>query len=238
MVDLHTHLLASVDDGAASITEASAMIEALVSQDIDTVVCTPHFNPDLLGMEEFINKRNEAIDSISSEKLKLIPGSETMLCESLFYYSDLHPLCIGNTNYLLIEMPLAMFRNRHMFLTIDKLIRSYGLNPVIAHVERYSGVKVGWIKRLSRMGCLLQINAGSLIGRSNRRRVLKYLKRGLIDVMSSDCHNMNDRKPNLAEGYRILEGSFNKSLIDQLKENAENMVKGVLIKPESDYLIL
>lgn len=236
MVDIHTHLLPAVDDGAETIEEALSMTEALVLQDIKTVVCTPHFYPDQLGMEDYLKKRSEAIDTIRSEKLTLIPGSETMLSESLFYYSDLRPLCIGNTNYLLLEIPFHWLRNREVLLLLDKLIRNYQLNPVIAHIERYPTLSRRRIRKLKRIGCLLQINASSVI--EGQRRTIRYLKRGMIDVMASDCHNLSSRKPNLSEGYRIIENILGSELTERLKSNAENIIKGTLIKTESEYLIL
>ncbi|MDD3173539.1 MAG: hypothetical protein PHF63_07755 [Herbinix sp.] len=239
MIDLHTHLLPNIDDGACSIEEALKMIEALHNQKVNKIVCTPHFDPTTTSLQDFSDKRAAAISLLSNSKVVLVSGSETTLHDYLFNYPDLSPLYIGNSRYLLLELPFGKEWDNEVFKTLESLLRYYDLFAIIAHIERYPAIKKNEnnIKKLIEMGCLLQLNTNSIIDKKLRPRALKYIKRGYIDVLASDCHNMDKRPPIINEAFNIVMQKLGTEYSDRLKYNAECIVNGSDLRQKTIYII-
>ncbi|MDU6264249.1 MAG: CpsB/CapC family capsule biosynthesis tyrosine phosphatase [Anaerocolumna aminovalerica] len=235
MIDLHTHILPGIDDGARSITEAVEMTKSLLDQNINKAVCTPHFNPMQVSLQEFINKRTAAMSLMNEAKVALISGSETMLHTYLFHYPDLSELCIGNTKYLLIELPYSKKKDG-IYETIEKLISFYNTIPVIAHIERYD-LAYRNIKKLREMGCVIQLNTTSLIEKKRRNQAVRYLKDGLIDVLGSDCHNMSNRPPVITQALDIITQEIGNNCCSNLKYKGECIVNGIEINKKPMFLI-
>ena len=238
MVDLHTHILPNVDDGAQSVEESMLLIKSLLNQNISTVVCTPHFNPTQLSLENFIKKRDQSMSLLKDTHISLIPGSETVLHEYLFHYPDLNGLCIGNTRYLLTELPYSKW-NEKTYELVERFMSYYNIYPVIAHIERYPNVKknIKSIKRLIDLGCVIQLNSSSVLDENNWGRIVRYMKRGYIDVLSSDCHNMTVRPPTIDIAYKKIENKFGRDYCEILMRNAQSIVDGVILREEKNYII-
>ncbi len=232
MVDIHTHILPGIDDGAKSVEEAVLMMEELHKQNVRTAVCTPHFDPRKQALKDFAEQRTNARRRLTDTSISLITGSETVLNEYLFHYPDLTQLCIGNTDYILIELPFSSVWSREVFDQLDRLTNYYGLIPIIAHVERYPAARRRrkMIKKLIEAGCLIQLNASSVLCREGWRKAKKYLKRGLIDLLASDCHNMEQRSPNLFQAYLKISANIGKKTAEQLDANAQAVVRGIRLK--------
>ena len=239
MVDLHTHILSNIDDGASSVEEAFLLAEELFNQGVRSVVCTPHFDPRKNSIMNFVEKRTEAISKMDGSPVSLITGSETILNDYLFHYPELSQLCIYNTNYILIELPYSKKWQENVFEMLEKLINYYGLTPIIAHIERYPAIKKKkkHMRRLVDLGCLLQLNASSVINRKSWRKVSRYLMQGFIDVLASDCHNMNNRPPLLSDAYRKINLVLGNKYSKLLMENAERIISGIELKKKQFYMI-
>lgn len=229
LIDMHSHILPGIDDGASNLEEAINMIETLYNQDTITAVCTPHFNPVATTVEAFAIKRDEAIKTLNDSKIKLICGSETILHEYLFYYSDLNQLCIGDTNYLLLEFPFAKKWPRNLYSLIKRLIINYNIIPIIAHIERYHPTKKS-IKKLRDLGCIIQVNTTSVLNEKKGKKILKYIKENYVDVLGSDCHNMTNRKPILKEAYVKIGNELGDDYCKNLLFNAWCIVKDIDIR--------
>jgi protein-tyrosine phosphatase len=228
MIDLHTHILPNIDDGPDSVEEAVKMTEVLYKQDIQSAVCTPHFNPSHCSLEKFIIMRAAAVKQMEQSRITLLSASETILHEYLFYYSDLTQLCIEKTRYLLLELPFQSKWNNKNYELLNKLINYYDVIPVIAHIERYCKRKKQEkdIRRLKEKGCIIQLNTSTIINRKSRHMALCYIKQGYIDVLGSDCHNMTVRPPIFAEARRIITNKLGMDYYDQLEYKAESIVRG------------
>ncbi|NLL01336.1 MAG: hypothetical protein GX271_11850 [Clostridiales bacterium] len=234
MIDIHTHILPYMDDGAKDTGEAMKMIDFLRFQGIDIAVCTPHFDPSSSSIKEFTENREKAFQTISTDNITLIAGSETGYHDLLYQYSDLNQICISNTSYLLLELPYKNFRSEYLLENIDKLMSLFYIIPIIAHIERYNALwksKIN-IKKLLGLGCITQINADTIIDKKKRRTALHYIKSGLIDLIGSDCHNMSRRPPNLKDAFVIIEKEIGSSYCDLLKKNANSIIKGEMIREE------
>ncbi len=235
LIDMHTHILPYIDDGAKSLSEAYEMIESLYSQNTIEAVCTPHFNPVTMKLDEFVYKRNESYKLIQDSKVNLVYGSETELSEYLFYYSELYDLCFGDTNYLLIELPLMKRWSKKVYGMIDKLIQYYDIIPIIAHIERYEPTKKNkkLIKKLQNKGCLIQVNTSTLLNEKTKERMLHFIKENYVDVLGSDCHNMSNRKPILYEAYHMIQMELGEEYCKSLVYNAWCILRGVDIRNSS-----
>lgn len=232
MIDIHTHILPYIDDGAKDIAEALKMTECLKQQLVHMAICTPHFNPTKNSIEDFVKKRKKALEAMYDSKITLISGSETLYHEMLYQYSDLDHICIHNTKYLLLELPYKEHWRDSDLDCINKLINLFNIIPIIAHIERY---KILWkkkknIRQLMRLGCLMQVNAGTIIDKRQRKIALAYIKNGLIDLIGSDCHNMSQRPPNIKDAFVIIEKDIGILYSDLLKNNANSIIKGLLIR--------
>jgi protein-tyrosine phosphatase len=231
MIDVHTHILPNIDDGARDLAEAIRMIEYLRIQNVTKVICTPHFDPTKTDLKEFIYKRSLAMKLLRNENIDLIAASETVFHEYLFHYPALTALCIEKTKYILLEFPYTEKWDLKVYHLLEKLINYYNVIPIIAHIERYCAIKKSArkVKRLKDMGCVIQLNTSSIIDKKRRIQAIRYLKYGYIDLLGSDCHNMNQRPPVMAEAFDIVIQKLGDKYSDKLKFNAECIVKGINI---------
>lgn len=242
MIELHSHILPGIDDGAKDVKESSLMLDCLCKQNIDTVVLTPHFYPADMSFKRFVERRNHAFAKLENAKktegINLIPASETLMSEILFNYDSIEELCIKGTNYLLLELPYTRKWSDRLFSKVDELMGKYGIIPLIAHVERYEPVRKDYkiLNNLTELGCVLQMNTGSIISFMTRRFALKLMKKGFIDAAASDCHNMTTRKPEHMLAMEIVKKKLGAEYIDRFISNAKKIVNNEKIR--SDGLIL
>jgi protein-tyrosine phosphatase len=222
MIDLHTHILPGMDDGAKNRNEALALISLLKAQGVTKIVLTPHYYPDLESLSDFLRRRDISYRSIADCDVELILGSETYLSEPLFATDSIEGLCIGKSEYLLLELPYIDKWSQGVYRQIDHLIAKYNICPIIAHVERYEAVKEHKEKafqKLVDLGCMLQFNVDSFVNRNTRSETLKLTKEGWVDFIGSDCHNIASRAPK----YDIFKDIIGKKLdalhLSQLTED-------------------
>lgn len=239
MIDLHTHILPGIDDGASNLEEALTMVNTLRLQDVNIAVCTPHFNAKQIALDEFIHKRSQAFSIMAVANISLITGSETALNDYLFHYSDLSSLCIGSTKYILIELPFTRKWEEKMYDMLEELIRYYSLLPIIAHVERYPAIgnKVKILHKLMDMGCSLQVNTASILQEKSWHQIAKYIKHGCIDVISSDCHNMTNRPPMISQAYDKIRKEFGDAECQSLISNAEKIINGNELRANNQFIL-
>ena len=199
MLDIHTHILPEMDDGAKDKEEAAALITLLKNQGVTIAVLTPHYYPFEEKLPDFVERRLKSYESISDSGFNMIPASETYLSESLFSNDSIDELTIANTRYLLLELPyFERWGADSVYRQISRMISKYNIRPVIAHADRYeciTGKKGMAIQKLTDLGCLIQINIDSVIDRETRPLMIKLIKEGWVDFVGSDCHNLLERPP-------------------------------------------
>ncbi len=238
MIDIHTHILPELDDGSSGVEESIKMLDMLSEQGVDTVVATPHFYIDDTPVDEFLMRRSVSLKKLTdalddNNQPKIAVGAEVQFFPELYTMENIEKLCISGTDYMLIEMPFAPW-SRYVYKALGKLYAAKGIKPIIAHVERYlefqeeDGESV--LCQLRDNDALLQINSSFLTGRPTRRTALKYVKKGFISFMGSDCHNMDTRKPELRSGFDVIYkkmGEFGLDSFvyweDKLKEKLETL---------------
>ena len=239
MIDLHTHILPDMDDGAVDIEEAILMSETFRGQSVNMVACTSHYYPSKISLEEYVSKRTEAMKKLEHCRIALKPASETYLHEYLFHYPDLSQLCICQTNYLLLELPCTDKWEESIYDMIERLIHYYHVIPIIAHIERYPAARKSkkWIRRFLQLGCLIQVNAGSILDWKEWLRIKRYMKQGYIHVIASDSHNLITRPPLLPQAYDKISKKLGEKFSNQLKMNAEAVIRGEVLQKRDEVIL-
>lgn len=227
LIDFHTHILPEMDDGASSVEEAVDMINELQSQGVSTIVSTSHYYMQDESVDSFVKRRgiayNKLVTYANQNNIKLpniILGAE-VLFSPILCDIDCKPLCIGNTPYILLEMPYTKFSSSH-FKALENFLNVSGLQCILAHVERYYHFNDDKaVEKLVSHDVLCQINAGSVIDKKLRKKTLKLIKNDCAHILGSDTHNMSSRKPNISDAMKILD---KKKLGTELMCNAAELL--------------
>lgn len=219
--DIHSHLVPGVDDGARTVEEAVEGIARLREEGIRTLATTPHLDGSLTKVPEALDAHLrevelawEGLRSAASEafpEMEFFRGYEVMLDVPDPDFSDSR-IRLAETDFVLVEWPRLQIPPATP--QVLARIRDAGYRVILAHPERYHGLnsELNLPGEWRRMGALLQINYGSLVGRYGdepRRRALTFLERGWVDLFSTDFHS----RPHLSvylqkakEALEILEG--------------------------------
>ena len=207
MIDLHCHLLPGIDDGSKTFDESLAILQNAAREGITDIVITPHYvkgtryNIDNAAKAQLLSELRQKAAHLP---LNLYLGNEVFLDTELLPLIQSGQIAtLNNSRYLLLELPLRA-EVRQADQIIFELI-SAGYIPIIAHPERYEYFQQNPTKILPflRLGCLMQGDYQSLLGRYGRQaeKTLKiFLRRGQIHLLASDTHHSTDAY-HLKEAY-------------------------------------
>jgi protein-tyrosine phosphatase len=199
MIDYHSHILPSIDDGSKDIEMSVQMINLLNKQGIDRIIATPHFYAHReKSVDDFLDKRSKAYEKLSDKNIvpEIFLGAEVSLERDVSSLHNIEKLAIEGTNLILIELPYSGF-GRWIPDEIYNLTCEYNLVPIIAHIHRYTELySKDEINTILSMDAVFQINNEAFSMISGRRFVKSLLKDGRLVVFGSDCHNLGERKPN------------------------------------------
>jgi protein-tyrosine phosphatase len=209
-IDLHCHLLPGIDDGAADWETTLAMARLAVADGIGTIVVTPHWPLDGGGTDGPVVREltAEAQERLREAEvpLHLFPGHELQISHDLVTaLAAGRALPLADSRFILLETPY--FALPPYLRDLVFRLQSHGYLPILAHPERNPTVQHDprCLESLVDAGCLLQVNAGSVLGHfgpPSRRAAEKLLARGWVDLMASDAHGAAVRPPLLAAAVR------------------------------------
>ena len=210
LIDLHSHYLSGIDDGAKNVGESIKMLSDSFRQGVRLSVATPHCTIHRSeDIERFLKIRQHSIERLNSERERksvTLPGqlygAEIYLDNNINAYPDIEKLCIGETNLLLVEFPLEKYN--HACADWLHSLNLTGIRPVVAHIDRY----IFWQEMLNDfqgLDIVYQINAARFLSFSGRRLIKKLLKYHLFYIVSSDMHNMQNRSCNMSDAYKKAE---------------------------------
>ena len=208
-IDLHTHILPDIDDGAIDVQESLAMLSMAEADHTMQIVATPHYiaganRYTAEGYQRLLSELQNNLRS-SGRKLEVLSGHEIML-DSLSVQHIRQGLCrtLGNSRTFLLELPVVSTLTS--VSTLLERIMDMRYHLLIAHPERYSGFSIQMWQELKAMGCSFQMNAGSLAGASGelRKRAWVLLQEGLIHVVASDAHSPRRRAPTLSHARNLV----------------------------------
>jgi len=218
MIDMHSHILPNMDDGSDSVETTHKMLQMLRQQGVTTVAATPHFYAYKDNPEDFLRRREESLARDTWE-LPLLPGAEVAYFDGMSRCRELKELQIGDTGLLLVEMPFGKWTGRMM----EELIRipmEQGLTPLLAHVERYRSQLPKFLAELSGQQVAMQCNAEAFLSAGTRGWALSMVKKGYVQFLGTDTHNLTDRAPRYDEAVRVIE----KKLGTEIAQRITNLV--------------
>jgi protein-tyrosine phosphatase len=194
MIDLHTHILFGVDDGAKSIDESMKILMKAESIGIHTIVLTPHVSllRPLISPKHVIIERFEMLKRRAFEqglKVNLFLGAEVDEHDHLVQTIK-SGYTIHQSNYALVDFSM---RKADVSEAIYDL-RHSGFEVIIAHPERTKYLNFLDLYRLKHEGAFLQVSSKHLAGLGKRRAnqmARKLLKENMIDVVASDAHDVH-----------------------------------------------
>lgn len=226
MIDIHSHILPGIDDGARDLDDTLQMAQIAVDSGTTHLIATPHCNLPA-GFYNFFDEDYQEVflrakDAIAQAgiPLRLYPGMEVYTTEdtpALFEEGKL--MTLNGSHYLLMEFGFDEdpdFADRML-----ERMRKLEVIPVIAHIERYRFVQEfpemakDWYDK----GYVLQCNKGSFQGRFGRREqrlAYQLLDSHLVDVIASDTHRTNVRTPDMQAVWQELSLDYSKQYMQRL----------------------
>jgi protein-tyrosine phosphatase len=211
MIDLHSHILPGVDDGAPDMETSLAMARMAVADGIEVMACTPHFLPG-----HYENTADDIRLRVAAMNLRLIEEGINL---ALVAGADAHIRadfldCLRRDQILrLHDSRYVLFEPSHVILPpqleeqLSQIIAA-GFVPILTHPERLKWIESHYdvFERLVKAGVWMQITAGSLTGKFGKRPLYwaqKMLAEGLVHILASDAHNTKSRPPILTEALAV-----------------------------------
>lgn len=191
-VDIHSHILPGIDDGAKNMEESLSLIQKMKDIGFSKIIGTPHTYPGLYNnSNESIEKSFKSIKNNGIDGVKVSYASEYMLDTYLISKARNNNLICLKDKYVLVEMSYLSAPENLYEIIFELKVNRY--IPVLAHPERYIFLKKNFNEyyKLKKFGCYFQLNllsATNFYGPETTKILDKLLKRELIDFVGSDIH--------------------------------------------------
>ena len=243
LLDIHSHILPAVDDGAKDIESSIELLKCMREQGITSVIATPHFYAMYHDIEEFKSIVKDAYDKlVAASKSQQLPevgiGCEVFYFPGIGKSRGVRELTLCGSDYLLLELPSCSIDDA-IIKDIADLRERLEIIPIIAHIERYSSER-GFKKLLELVDngtVYAQVNAGSFAKTSSyRRTVIKLIKKGYISFIATDTHSLEARPPMLDLAFAEIENQFSESRKKAFIENSDRLYDEIFITAE-DYSV-
>ncbi len=212
MIDLHCHILPGLDDGAQSLEEALDMARMALDSGITALAVTPHCSKDRCAeVQEGWEKLRRALDR-EGLPLELVRGMEIFgTSETAQLLSQGRLFTLNGSRYPLVEFSFLSDGTRETAI-LGQILEA-GFRPLVAHPERYSYIQSDpqLVNQWFSMGCLFQINRGSLLGRFGTgalEAAFSLVDRGFATVVASDAHSSQVRTPWIRDVRSLLYHEF------------------------------
>lgn len=197
-LDIHNHILPGIDDGAKNIDESLILIKGLQSLNIISSYATPHIMAGFYenNQESIWNSMQRLSQDSNYQDLNfpIYPSAEYMLDDNFLkniHKTNLKSLMLKQHNYILVEMSYAYESPR--FEDVLFKMQTSGLNPIMAHPERYNYWNIDHdIESLRSRNIHFQLNALSLsdyYGSAVQKKAIRWLKKGYYSFIGTDLHH-------------------------------------------------
>ncbi len=230
IVDMHAHILPSIDDGSSSIEMSNKMLDNMKQAGVDIVCATSHYYRWENDVKTFIDRRNNAYRQLINNRGKnslpiILPASETAFFTDICKCNEIHELCIYGTNTLMLEMPFFSWTEQ-IVEEVESLVLDKNLKVVLVHPERFYIFKGNdkYIERLLRLDIALQVNGDTFINRRTRKLGLQLISMCDYPLLGSDCHDLSTRPFNLMEARRVIEKKLGKDFIEKIDETSNQYI--------------
>ncbi|MBM4001262.1 MAG: hypothetical protein FJ297_17300 [Planctomycetes bacterium] len=208
-VDIHSHFLPAIDDGARTWSESLDMARMAAADGIEAIIVTPHqLGAYAHNRGDTIRRRTiEFQERLNDHKIPItvLPGADVRIDAEIvarLQSGDVLTLA-DRRRHVLLELP------HDLYFPLDDLLEQLariGLIGILSHPERNEGLlrQPEVVAELAERGCLMQVTAGSLLngfGPEPRAMAEWMLDRGLIDFLATDAHGTTSRRPLLRRAF-------------------------------------
>jgi protein-tyrosine phosphatase len=194
-VDMHSHVLPGIDDGAQNVEESIVLVKKMMEVGIKKIIATPHImadyyrnTPETIGNALEILKtelKNQNID------IEVEAAAEHYFDETFENRVNEHRLMTMGDNYALFEF--SFISPPPNATEVIQRMTSLGYKPILAHPERYPYMSIEQLREFRDWGCCLQVNTISLtgyFGRDAKKFAEEMIDNDLLDFISSDMHHV------------------------------------------------
>ena len=195
-IDIHSHLLPGIDDGAKTFADTLQLTKALQSFGISGFITTPHIIQHVWENthEQIISNQNNTVQTLTEKGFStpFKAAAEYLMDDQFVHLFQTQPLLTLKDNYVLVEMSYINAPIQLYSILFD--LRVAGYTPVLAHPERYLFYHKNTAEydKLKKAGCLFQLNLLAVTGYygENIAKVAEsLLQKGLYDFVGSDVHH-------------------------------------------------
>lgn len=227
VVDVHTHTIPGIDDGARTIEESCELLLQAYSQGITAVIATPHYSRRH-SSREGVERLRSLADEVRQAIHRIEPDIQLYLGQELFYHESLvealkegRALTLSDSAYVLVEFePSVAYEGLYRGI---RALFSAGYKPIVAHIERYRCLRQEeCLAELTGSGCLLQMNYESLQGSGfhpSVRWCRRQVRNGRIHLLGTDMHRTDFRPPDITEAMNWLTHHVEEELIEDMARN-------------------
>lgn len=209
MIDIHSHVLPGLDDGAETLDEGFEIVKLAAASGTTDLVATPHANAQFHFDEARVEEVFRSLVAQSEGLIRLYRGCDCHLTIRNLEDALVHPTkyTINRSRYLLVE--LADFLGPSIVWDQLKALINARMCPIITHPERnvflQSNRKA--LKQWVQGGCLVQVTAQSFLGRfgpAAKRTAGSLMNDDMVHFVASDAHDCVDRPPDLSKAYELV----------------------------------
>lgn len=242
MIDVHSHIIPGIDDGARDMEMALDMARQTAAAGVTHLVCTPHMHWGTFdnSIEMIEQGYRDLVAAVQAEgiSLELLWAGEIRINEMVpaWFKQDKLPYLgqYKGKKVMLLEMP-----HSNMPAGLDQLFRwllSAGVQPLVPHPERNRDIwkrpeKIQWLRN---QGCLLQVTAGAFIGRFGdhvQEIAESMLNNNQIDIVASDTHDTKRRPNDMGEAFEVVSKLAGADKAEQLFRTTPGIITGVIEAP-------
>jgi len=221
LVDLRSHILWGLDDGARDLAQSLAMLKVAAAHGTTDIVATPRLSSAFHLDPSIAAQRLQQLRANCDDSIRIHSG-----CDFYFGFGNIrdalanpHKYTINERNYLVVELPDVVVPPATEEI-LSKL-RASGVVPVIAHPERNSVLQRSMerLRAWVSMGCVLQVTARSLsghFGKIEQHCAWNLLRNGLVHVVASDAHGAIQNPPRLDAAWRLIKHELGEDLASKL----------------------
>ena len=246
MIDIHSHILPNIDDGARSIEETFNLIKEAQKAGFEAIVSTSHYmenyyETDVPEREVWVKAICENLQTKNIE-INLYLGNEIYFSDNIIELLEQRKAStINDTSYVLFELPLNA-EPMNLYDVVYEMLQ-YKLVPILAHPERYSYVQKDpdLVYDLIEKGVLMQANYGSIIGQYGEKAqiiVRKFFENNMVHFLGSDVHRPNTIYPKIPQILREIESIIGSEKLEELTTKNPKLLlnnKKIEIEEPTDF---
>jgi protein-tyrosine phosphatase len=226
IIDIHSHILPGCDDGCSGKNEALRMLRMYEEQNVEAVICTPHFGPCTITgsnvSDSFLWLKNR------SQNVKVYLGNEI----HVDYINEANPMPLAGSKHALFEFEDWSYHinEDEMFRGLVAMLKT-GYKPILAHPERYRLLQKNhrYYEQITRLGVRLQVNAYDICENEKddvRNAAQFIINNELASFIGSDAHGAERRSPALSAGVKWIYEHCRENYADAIvHDNAAKIIK-------------